>query len=208
MVSPPPDASQVGSPALPPNRTGGAGGSPDPQPGAAAAPAAGDRNLIRPLDLKGALQILLAEVRAALDLALLDTVSAFPAASDTVLKAVGEVVESFLKALPEGSTDVTLWSEVLPRADVALQSGLARALGVIDAWRGVPPAVAASAREVSVLVTHALGDEPLNPLWVRPEWLGLAPRLERLRRRRRVLKRRLTDPDYRPTIFDESEPPQ
>jgi hypothetical protein len=109
--------------------------------------------------------------------------------------------------LPEGSPEVATWSEALPRADAALQSGLARALGVIDAWGGVPPAVAASAREVSGLITHALGDESLNPLWLRPEWLGLAPRLERVRRRRRVLKRRLTDPDYRPTIFDDSEPP-
>jgi hypothetical protein len=190
-----------------PNRTPGSGGSPNPQQGAAsAAPAAGDRNDIRPLDLKGALQILLAEVRAALTLALLDAVSSLPVAYDTPLQAAREVVESVLNALPEGSPDVILWSEVLPRADVALQSGLGRALGIIDAWRGVPPAVAASAREVSALVTQALGDEPLNPIWLRPEWLGLAPRLARLRRRRRVLKRRLTDPDYRPTIFDQSEP--
>jgi hypothetical protein len=46
----------------------------------------------------------------------------------------------------------------------------------------------------------------LNPIWLRPEWLGLAPRLARLCRRRRVLKRRLTDPDYQPSIFDQSEP--
>lgn len=206
MVSPPSDATKTGSPAVTPNRTPGSGGSPHPQQGAATpAPAAGDRNDIRPLDLKGALQILLAEVRAALTLALLDAVSSFPEAADSPLQAARVMVESVLKALPEGSPDVILWSEALPRADAAVQSGLARASSVIDAWRGVPPAVAASAREVSALVTQALGDEPLNPIWVRPEWLGLAPRLERLRRRRRVLKRRLTDPDYRPTVFDQPE---
>jgi hypothetical protein len=166
------------------------------------------------LDLQGALQILLAEVRAALDLALLDAGSPLPAAPDTPLSvapdgplpAAREGVESVLRYLPEGSPNVAIWNQALPRADAALQAGLARALSVIDAWRGVPPGVAASAREVSALIANALGDEPLHPIWLGQEWFGLAPRLERLRRRRSVLKRRLTDPDYRPTTFDDTEP--
>jgi hypothetical protein len=165
------------------------------------------------LDVQGALQILLAEVRAALDLALLDAASS-PAVPDGPvapapagpLQAAREGVEWVLRSLPEDSTDVGVWSEALPRIDAALQSGLDRAFGVIDSWRGVPLTVAASARDAGALIANALGDEPLNPFWLRPEWLGLAPRLQRLRRRRRVLKRRLIDPDSGPQNFDDSEP--
>jgi len=46
------------------------------------------------------------------------------------------------------------------------------------------------------LVFLVLGDEPQNPLWRRPEWVGLAPQLQRFWRRRRLAHRRLMDPDY------------
>jgi hypothetical protein len=33
-------------------------------------------------------------------------------------------------------------------------------------------------------------------MWLRPEWLGLAPRIERFWRRRRLTRRGLADPDF------------
>ena len=51
----------------------------------------------------------------------------------------------------------------------------------------------------------ALGDEPQNLLLLPPEWVGLAPVLQRFRRRRRNARRRLTDPDYPTQSLDETE---
>jgi hypothetical protein len=60
-------------------------------------------------------------------------------------------------------------------------------------------------KETRVLFFSALGDEPQNPLWLRPEWVGLGPRLHRFWRRRRNARRRLIDPDQPPGSLDDSE---
>jgi hypothetical protein len=80
--------------------------------------------------------------------------------------------------------------------ETALQTGLASAITAVSAWRDVPAAVVDAAKETRALVFSVLADEPQNPLWLRPEWAELAPRLQRFWRRRRLARRRLMDPDY------------
>ena len=175
---------------------------------------------IRPLDISGALQILLAEVRAALDLQLSAAItpgaitsSAAPAApaatagaiAQSPAQAARELVEMFLQALPEDASDAPAWTAALVGADAALQSGIEQAMGVVTQWRDVPAAAVDAVVETRALFISALGDEPQNPLWLRPEWMGLAPMLHRFRRRRRNARRRLTDPDYSTQSLDETE---
>jgi hypothetical protein len=62
----------------------------------------------------------------------------------------------------------------------------------------VPQAVVDAARETRALVMSQLGETPTSPVWPRPEWLWLTPQLERYRRRRRLARRGLTDPDLWP----------
>jgi hypothetical protein len=169
-----------------------------------------DRADIRPLDVLGALQILLAEVRASLDAILLkalpaaaNTPSAAPAQSPQ--QASRELVEMFLRAVPEDDSDPAAWTAAVARAETALQTSVEAALATISAWRDVPPAVVDAAKEARTLVFSALADEPQNPLWLRPEWLGLAPRIQRFWRRRRHLRRRLSDPDYRSGTLQDEE---
>ena len=78
-------------------------------------------------------------------------------------------------------------------------------MGAVTQWRDVPAAAVDAVADARALFIAALGDEPQNPLWLRPEWVGLAPVLERFRRRRRNAGRRLTDPDLSPRNLDESE---
>lgn len=217
MVSPPSDPSTVAAPGTAANRPAGAATPPDAKPDgpAAALPPDPDRADIRPLDLTRALQIVIAEVQAELTQVLLSIADA-PAASNAgagpgsaagaVLPAARDIVESVLNSLPQSSREFAVWSEALPAIDHAVASGLARAAAIIEGWRDVRAPVVSAARDLRVLVTNALADEPLNPLWLRPEWLDLAPRLLRLRRRRKILQRRLTDPDYRTSFFDDPEP--
>jgi hypothetical protein len=49
-----------------------------------------------------------------------------------------------------------------------------------------------------------LSEDTQNPALLRPEGAGFAPSLERFRRRRRLARRRLLDPDYRETNADDS----
>jgi hypothetical protein len=86
----------------------------------------------------------------------------------------------------------------------ALQTGLERAINAVTVWHDVPAAVVDAAHETRALVLLALSDEPQNPLWLRPEWAGLAPRFERFWRRRRFARRRLADPDYSSGTFDDN----
>ena len=214
MVSPPSDASKAAAFGASPNRPPSTATPADSQPenSLAATPVALDRTEIRPLDLAGALQILIAEVRAELTLLLAEATDTLastnaaggPAANpDAVLPAARDILESVLNSLPQSSLEVAVWSEALPAVDAAAASGLARAASIIETWRDVPGPVVSAAQAVRTLVANALSDEPLNPIWLRPEWLNLAPRLMRLRRRRKFLQRRLTDPDYRPSFFDD-----
>lgn len=254
MVSPPPDVgSRAAAPAAAPNAPSPSGAG----RGAAlaAGPAAVDRADIRPLDLAGALQILIAEVRAALIETLVADLSESitaagsapvdnniaadgnalagssiaagnntlagnnavapgnrPAANnatagsaevfaagaaqevDGPVPAARAIVDLVLRSLPE-TFEPDAWSAALPRVELALQSGVQRAIEAVSVWRDVPPAVVEATQESGSLALALIADEPIYP-WPSPEWLGMAPRLGRLWRRRRFLKRRLVDPDY------------
>ena len=214
MVSPPLDASKAAALGTSPNRPPGTAPPSDSQPKSslAAAPIALDRTDIRPLDLAGAMQILIAEVRAELSRVLLQATDLSTPAiaggapstpADAMLPAARDILESVLNSLPQSSLEVAVWSEALASVDAAVTSGLARALSIIETWREVPGPVVSAAQDLRTLVANALSDEPLNPIWLRPEWLNLAPRLMRLRRRRKFLQRSLTDPDYRASFFDD-----
>jgi hypothetical protein len=171
-----------------------------------------DRADIRPLDVSAALQILLAEVRAALDLTLDAAIaqSAITQGSQGAIlqspvQAARELVDMFLQELPEDATDAPAWTAALAQVETAVQSSMERAIDVVAVWHEVPPAVVDAVKETRVLFFSALGDEPQNPLWLRPEWVGLGPRLHRFWRRRRNARRRLIDPDQPPGSLDDSE---
>jgi hypothetical protein len=183
-------------------------------PSAADIAPAADLADIRPLDISGALQILLAEVSAGLDLQLGGAITPGAIASSAAtagaivqspLQAARELVQMFLQALPEDASDAPAWTAALARADAATQAGIEQATGVVAQWRDVPAAAVDAVADTRALFTSALGDDPQNPLWLRPEWMGLAPVLQRFRRRRRNARRRLTDPDYSTQNLDESE---
>jgi hypothetical protein len=165
--------------------------------GAVAPPA--DRADIRPLDISGALQILLAEVRAGLGLPVDAAITQSP------VQAARELVILFLQVLPEDAGNASAWTAVLVRVEAATQSSIERALSVVTQWRDVPPVAVDAVKETRALFFSALGDDPQNPLWLRPEWVGLAPRIQRFWRRRRNARRRLTDPDYSPGSLDDGE---
>ena len=198
-------------------------------PSAADIAPAADLADIRPLDISGALQILLAEISAALDLQLsaattpgaipsstamatITTATATAAVAATAAanapspdQAVRQMAGMFLQALPEDASDAAAWTAALARADAAMQSGIEQAVGVVTQWRDVPAAAVDAVADARALFIAALGDEPQNPLWLRPEWVGLAPVFHRFRRRRRNARRRLTDPDYSAQSLDENE---
>ena len=199
------------------------GTAPAPEQGASSpTPAAPPADFvdIRPLDISGALQILLAEVRAGLD-SLLDasvtgslptagtpisgTPTAAGAGAQSPVQAARELVELFLQALPEDAGDAPAWSATLLRADATIQSSIEQAIAVVTQWREVPAAAVDAVRETRTLFSVVIRDEVENPLWQRPEWIGLAPQLIRFRRRRRNARRRLIDPDHSPRSLDEGE---
>jgi hypothetical protein len=160
-----------------------------------------DRADIRPLDVSSALQILLAEVRTGLDLPLDAAMLEAPE------QAARALLEIFLQGLPEDPRDVPAWSSALLRMEAVIQSGMERAISIVTQWRDVPPAVADAVKEVRAQFASGLDDDPRNPLWLRPEWLGLAPLMQRFRRRRRNARRWLIDPDYPSGNLDEGEGP-
>jgi hypothetical protein len=180
---------------------------------------------IRPLDISAALQILLAEVRAGFDLPANTAIaqqSAIPqsmiqhsliqqslipqvAIMQSPAQAARDLVEVLLQALPENAGDAPAWTATLVRVEASMQSSIERAIAIVTQWRDVPAAVVAAVKDTRTLVFSALGDEPQNPLWLRPEWVGLAPSIRRFWRRRRNARRRLTDPDYSSGSLDEGE---
>jgi hypothetical protein len=181
---------------------------------AAAAPIA-DRADIRPLDIAAALQILLAEVRAAFELQAIqmDSNTSANEAPNSPPQAARALLQMFLgampdeTAMPDESASMPAWSAVLARVESALQAGLDRGIDAVTVWRDVPSNVIDAAKQARSLVFSALGDEPANPAWLRPEWAGLGPRFERFRRRRRLARRFLTDPDpHSGSLDDDSEP--
>jgi hypothetical protein len=182
-----------------------------PQSPANAAPIA-DRADIRPLDIPAALQILLAEVRAAFELQALAMGQDATAAATSPPQAARVLLQMALSAIPDESAmpdenaSIPQWNAVLARVEAALQTGLDRGIDAVSAWRDVPPIVVDASTEVRALVLSTLGDDAQNPAWLRPEWAGLAPRFERFWRRRRKARRQLIDPDYSSrSIDDDSE---
>jgi hypothetical protein len=195
---PAPATAAARSPAAPPAEQG-------PQSPPSAAPIA-DRADIRPLDIPAALQILLAEVRAAFELLAVAMDSNTSEAVTSPPQAARALLQMLLSAMPDGSSSVPAWSAALARVETALQTGLDRGIDAVAAWRDVPALVVDAAKEARTLVFSTLGEEPLSPAGLRPEWAGLAPRLERFWRRRRLARRHLTDPDYSSrSVDDDSE---
>jgi hypothetical protein len=154
-----------------------------------------DRADIRPLDTPAALQILLAEVRAAFEL---QAIAMGENASETATsppQAARVLLQMVMSAIPDETASVPAWNAALARAETALQTGLDRGIDAVSVWRDVPPIVVEAAKEARALVFSTLGEDLQNPAWLRPEWAGLAPRFERFWRRRRLARRHLTDPD-------------
>ncbi len=175
-----------------------------PQSPANAAPIV-DRADIRPLDIAAALQILLAEVRAAFELQAV-AVGQDARANEALTsppQATRVLLQMVLNAMPDDSAGMPAWNTVLARVETALQTGLDRGIDAVSVWRDVPPSVVDASQEVRTLIFSALGDDPQNPAWLRPEWAGLAPKFERFWQRRRLARRRLTDPDYSSESLDD-----
>jgi hypothetical protein len=205
---------------MPAPGTGSAGApSSAPEPGAqppARTAAIADRADIRPLDIPAALQILLAEVRASFELqAILMDGDTGGAGAESSNQAVRVLLHMVLQSLPDETAsspewntpgNAAAWSAARLRVDDALQAGLDRAISAVTAWRDVPASVVDAAEQTRTLVFAILNDDPQNPIWLRPEWAGLAPRFERFWRRRRFVRRHLTDPDYSSGSFDDNEP--
>jgi hypothetical protein len=197
--------------------TGGPSSAPEQgAPAPARTAAIADRADIRPLDIPAALQILLAEVRASFELqAIVMAGDTGGAGAESETQAARALLQMVLQALPDETAnspgwnapgDAPAWSAAQMRVDAALQAGLDRAISAVTAWRDVPAGVVDAAKQTRTLVFAILGDDPQNPVWLRPEWAGLAPRFERFWRRRRFVRRRLADPDYSSGSFDDNEP--
>jgi hypothetical protein len=159
--------------------------------------AGADRASIRPLDVAAALKIMLAEVRTAMAAPdLTSEIGSEFGTTEDPIQAARVLVTVFLQSQPDEGAELVAASRQLVNAESALQIGLDRGISAVSAWQDVPSLVVDAARETRALVISVLGDEAQNPLWLRPEWAGLAPRLERFWRRRRFVRRGLTDPDY------------
>ena len=179
----------------------------------AAAPPAGEFVDIQPLNATSALQILIAEVRAELQLPFEgpQTRSATQTAQLVLDLMLGSLPPEPRPTTAAGASAADAPRTDSPAADLgdraalaavdaALNTALDRALGTVAAWRNVPPAAVETAREARTLIAAALIDEPRHALWARPEWQWLVPRIERYWRRRRRQRRGpngpwLSDPD-------------
>ena len=186
------------------------------------APGAGmaDQFDISPLDVSAALRILIAEVRQAVatglpELLLPSTPTPVtapvppiaPATAATPGAAAGSLVATFLAAVPADEADAGAWMQAVARLEQAFLAGYERAATIVTAWSGVTPEVLASVHASQTLFVAALTSAHEPDGLVRAEWLRVAPRLQRFRRRRRVLQRRLEDPDHRTPQTVESRAP-
>jgi hypothetical protein len=175
--------------------------------------ATADRVDIRPLDISAALQILIAEVRASFDIGVAGVATpgatapgatAPGAAVDNPLQTARALMEIILHATPEEAGNAQ-WGTALARMEMALQTGLERAINAVTLWRDISAPVVEAVNETRALILALLDEGPQNAIWLRPEWAGLAPRFERFWRRRRRARRRLIDPDYSSRGFDSDE---
>jgi len=111
----------------------------------------------------------------------------------------------FLQAVPADADDAPQWAATLARVQAAFQSSVDGAVQAVAAWRDVAPVVVDAANETRALVFSVVSEDTQNLAWLRPEWADLAPRIQRFRRFRRRVRRRLADPDYPSTSVDEDE---
>jgi hypothetical protein len=197
------DVTKTLPPGLAPPRAGTASSPDEGVRSPAGVAVVADRADIRPLDIPAALQILLAEVRAAFELTALSMGTDAGILADSPPQAARAILQVFLQAVPENAIDVPTWAAAVESAETSLQAGLERASAAIAGWREVPAIVIDAAKEVQASLSSALNDDLPNPLWLRPEWAGLAPRLEKFCRRRRFARRHLSDPDYPTRKFDD-----
>ena len=211
MVSPP-DAAKSAGIAGPGTPSIAAKAEERAAPGVRVPPAMADRADIRPLDLEGALQILISEVRAELDAALLSMGENPPPPATqvrSVQEAVKSLVDGLLNAYLREPQDFAAFDRAVSRIESAWQSGSARGLTFVGAWKQVPQSVVDTVRQVIAGAAEAIDAETMNPLWLNPEWAALAPRFARYRRRRQRLRRWLNDPDFKlAPLEEESEPPR
>ncbi len=181
---------------------------PDAGPGSKATAAAGlaDRVDIGPLHLAAALRILLSEVRVEFGLppaSVQDSLAVPPLAQTQAptspTQAVQQLLHLLLRALPADDPPddpaPLAWAAATLRAQATLQLAVDRAVEAVGAWRDVPATVVDAAKETRTLMIVLLNDEPPSPLWFRPEWLELAPRVQWYWRRRRRARRAFSDPD-------------
>jgi hypothetical protein len=113
------------------------------------------------------------------------------------------LMRMFLQAVPQGAINPAAWSAAANRLEATLQSALDRAVATVEQWHDVPQAVVDAARETRGLVMAQLSEDPPGPLWLRPEWMWLSPQMERFRRRRRLVRSALIDPDLWPLREDD-----
>jgi hypothetical protein len=166
-----------------------AGATPAPTLPPSAAPPGADRADIRALDLPALLLILQTEI--------LDAVGLAPPGVGAVSspQAAASIVDALLRSLPPEGADAPQWLAADDALQGAVLAGTARATALASARADTDPAVLAALPETHTLIAAAWGDETPAALMLLPEWLALAPRLQSLRRRRRLLRRRLLDPD-------------
>ncbi len=122
-------------------------------PAAPGAAALADHLNIQPLDLAGALRILVAEVRA--DLAEIPigltglragdggprAGDGGPPAATNPLPGPQMLVQLFLQALPDMSLPPAAWLAAVTRLEAALELALDKAVAAVAAWQGVAPMV-------------------------------------------------------------------
>ena len=152
-------------------------------------PVSGERSSIKALDLPAALQILLAEVELALsDVGFKNLIADAPPRTLAPLSpttAARALVEWVLSGIPlDEATPQPAWTATVERLLQALSRGSDAAIDRVSAWRHTPSTLATTLQEVrSLVLTLLTGGQPA--LLSRPEWLGLAEALQRVRRRRR-----------------------
>lgn len=177
-------ASEAGAGMAPESSTGGR----LPLTALPAIPASLDLDPLKPL-------LMQPEARAVMPSAL--TLLSSPAQAAPVL------LRMFLQAVPQETHNPAAWSAIVNQLEDTLLSALDRAVATVEQWHDVPQVVVDAARETRGLVMTQLGEEPQGPLGLRPEWVWLSPQMERFRRRRRLVRRGLSDPDLWPLREDD-----
>ena len=124
-------------------------------------------------------------------------VEAAGVASNAVPPVPQTLVQMLVQAVPPIQSQPPVeWLAAAMQVEAVLVGALDKGVDAVTAWHDVSPSVIEAAHEARAVFAAATTDDPPNPLWLRPEWLGLAPVMQRYWRRRRYARRVLTDPDY------------